>query len=295
MQGRLGAQVRQESTQEPRTHGLHGLRRSLAVSTVHYCSKPALAFYHAIELEAYAKAGLRLDHPILDLGCATGTFAAMLRDRGVVDRVEVGLEYCWPDVRQAGDGGFAGSVQGDGRALPFDSGAFRSVIANAVLCSVRSEVDVAIAEVRRVLVKAGVFVLTLPVPEGDRAHLLPRLLRKAGRHALAERALARTHRRLNVYQNLDEATWVRKLAAAGFRIEQVQRYYTLHEGIWSNILNTQPFRAFGLLQLSRLAPLRPLVARLQERLFRRVLEREARQGEHDHVAGCVLIVATKEG
>src|SRR5262249_42705392 len=85
----------------------------------------------AIELEQYICTEVHFGYPVLDLGCGNGTFSAMLREKGLLDSVEVALDYSRKDLPSVNKNVVYGVSQGDARALPFRTGAFASVLANA--------------------------------------------------------------------------------------------------------------------------------------------------------------------
>src|SRR6266404_9683293 len=124
---------------------------SLRVATEHYYWKPYKAYFDAIALEQYVQTEVHFGHPVLDLGCGDGLFSAMLRERGVLESVEVALDYSLQGLRAGNKTARQGRIQGDARALPFRRGDFASVLANASISAVRPDVDAAIREVHRVL------------------------------------------------------------------------------------------------------------------------------------------------
>jgi SAM-dependent methyltransferase len=264
----------------------------LTVSTRHYYWKPSHALFHAFELEAYAGAGVVLARPVLDLGCGDGTFAAMLRDRGVLTAVDVAVEPDAGRVRRAGALGFSSAVRGDARALPLAGGAFGSVVANSVLNAIPDSLSSCLSEVDRVLVPGGMFVLTLPTAGVDRTRLGPRLLRAVGARGAARRLQARVNRRLDVLQVRDESSWLAAIESGGFRIERVRRYFTPRQAAWTNLLSLQLFRAFAPLRLLGGGTVGRLAARVEARLFRPLFRVETGAGAGRDGAS-ILVVARK--
>jgi len=274
-------------------------RGSLGIAARRYYWKPGKAFLHAFELEHYATADLEFRHRILDLGCGDGTFASMLRERGVLDFVDVGLDHSLADLVRNQTGTTASLVRGDVRNLPFESGAFATVFSNAVICCVPTsepgDIDRMFCEVRRVLGEGGLFVLTVATPSFDQNLPIAQLLRRAAGAPAAQSYLARLRRRLTHYMIFDEKEWVRRLDSAGFRIEQIRRYFTPRQARWWNILSLHGSRALALLKLARSGWLAARAARAQERTLRRVFERERASAPADGGAGYILIAARKPG
>ncbi len=267
---------------------------SLAVSTRSYFWKPALALFHAVELEAYAGADVRIEHPVLDLGSGTGVFGAMLEARGIVEGVDLALEPSRERVRRVPRHMRAHPLQADARDLPLKDGSIRSIICNQVLCSIRGNVDVALAEARRVLGEGGLLLLTLPVGEDARDHPLPRLLGRIAGPRTAQRAAERIARRLDVHSNLDRAEWLGRIGAQGFDIERWQPFLTPRQALWAHFLNVHVLRLLGLLRLPGLDRLEGPLARLESVLLRPLLRSNGGRRESKE-ARCVLILARKTG
>jgi SAM-dependent methyltransferase len=265
----------------------------LTVATRHYYWKPSHALFHAFELEAYAAAGADFSRPVLDLGCGDGTFAAMLRDRGVLGAVDVAVEPDAARLRRARASGLARAVRADARALPLTAGAFGSVLANSVLNAIPDSPDACLSEVDRVLVPGGTFVLTLPTAGVDRTRLGPRVLRALGARGAAERLRERVNRRLDVLQVRDEAGWLSALERGGFRVERVLRYFTPRQAAWTNLLSLHAFRVFAPLRLLGAGSVSRLAARVEARLFRRLFAAETGLADPGRGGASILVVARK--
>lgn len=268
---------------------------SLRIALRHYYWKPGKALFHAFELEAYARAGIRLEPPVMDLGCSDGTFVVMLQERRILSSVDLALDYEARGLPRAKSGSRHGAVQADARALPIRSGAFASVLANGVICSVTADFEQAIAEAARVLSERGTLVLSVPTPRVAEGHLFPALLRKLGASRLASRHLARLNQRLALHHMLDEQIWRRKLEAAHFHVERIGYYFTPWQAFWSNLLTMQAFRVFAPLKALRERGPGRWVAWVMERAFRSLFERERAftQERRRDQAGWLLIVARK--
>lgn len=268
---------------------------SLRIATEHYHWKPGKAVFHSFELEEYGCAGVRLGRPVLDLGCADGTFGAMLREKGIVDGIDLALEYSAEGLKRVNETVAWGAVQGDARALPLKSGSLASVVANGVICSVRTNVDRSLMEIHRVLADPGLFVMTVPTARVDETQLVPKLLRKAGLSNLARRYLERLNRRLVVYHRFAPEVWRQKLEEAGFRVEQLRYFFTPRQALWTNLLTLQLFRVVGLSKHLGARGLQRRLARLEERSFRGLFESERSlpEAERREQAGYILIVARK--
>ena len=109
--------------------------RSLDIAARAFWWRPALALQYRLMLEAYARAGLRLEPPLADLGCGTGLFAAMLVARGVVGGTDLGLDWQLEDLRRTVHRPTLGLLRGDMQALPFADGSLGSAVSHCVLSS----------------------------------------------------------------------------------------------------------------------------------------------------------------
>ena len=272
--------------------------QSLRLATEAFYWKPVWAFMRAFELEEFARAGVRLERPLLDLGSGDGTFAAMLRARGVLEAVDVALDPT-PGVAGAARLAARGGVQADARALPLRDGCLRSVVSNAVICCLRTDreadVDRSLREVARILAGGGAFALTVATPWFNRNLVVAQALRRLGARRRAEAYLRRMDRGLEHTHVFDEAVWRAKLEAAGLRVERLRYYFTPRQAAWWNLLTLQPVRVFAFARLAPAESMRRLAARLQQRLLGRVFgaEQAVPQETKRERAGFLLLVARK--
>jgi SAM-dependent methyltransferase len=273
---------------------------SLRLATRAYYWKPPRAFFRAFELEEFAGAGVRFTPPVLDLGCGDGVLSALLIERGVVDRIHVGLDYSMAELERARDV-LGRVVRADIRALPLETERIGSVLSNAVLSSLptgdEADIDRSIAEVHRVLAEGGVFVLTVATSWFNRNLLRPRILRKLATVRLAERHLERVDRGHDHYQVYDEEKWLRKLERNGFRVEHVRYYFTPRQARWYDALTLQMMRVFAFSKLLGAAWVRRGAGRIQEMMLRPLIAREqaAPPEQKRQRAGFLLIVARRTG
>lgn len=269
---------------------------NLRIASRYYYFKSFLAFFRSFELEEYTRAGVRFEHPVMDLGCGDGTFATMLQETGLLDSTDVSIDYSMNDLLAARKAGHV-AIQGDAMRLPFRNDTFASVLANGVLCGVKG-IDQSISEVYRVLVDKGVWVLTVPTPWFNQNLLIPKMLRKVGLPGLATRYLERLNPRCFHYHMFDEQTWLKKLEQARFHVEQVRYYFTPHEAFWwSLMLGYSPFRVFAFSRILEARWIKRLAARITEKMFRPIFEKERSltQVHRRNQAGYLLIAARKTG
>jgi len=256
-----------------------------------FYAKPAKALFHALELAAYARAGVRLAAPVLDLGCGDGAAAALLRRCGALDRPPAcGLDLDPAALRRARRrGAHRALVRGDAHRLPFADGAFAAVLANEMLAALPVAPGPALAEARRVLAPGGVLVATVPTAR-QRDHLwqarvAARLPRRAG-----ERLLARFEARSQDRTVLEAAGWLEAFRRAGLEVGAAVPFAAPEAVLTCGLLAVQPLRAFAALRAAP-RPGRGLAGRLLEGRFRRLLGADAAAGRDE--AGALLVAARR--
>ena len=98
---------------------------------------------------------------VLDTGCGTGGFLAVLRTRRP-DLLGFGIEWNATAARRACDKSAAFIVRGSVNALPFASNSFDAIISADVMCHAAVDPLAALAEWKRVLRSGGRLVLNMP-------------------------------------------------------------------------------------------------------------------------------------
>ncbi|HXT78488.1 MAG TPA: class I SAM-dependent methyltransferase [Acetobacteraceae bacterium] len=98
---------------------------------------------------------------ILDAGCGTGGFLAVIRARSP-HLSAIGVEWAEQAARRAAEKSGAPVVSGSVNTLPFAAGSFDAAVAADVLCHGAVTPAAALAELRRVLRPAGRLVINMP-------------------------------------------------------------------------------------------------------------------------------------
>lgn len=263
----------------------------VAVALDAFYAKPAKALYHAVELAAYARAGVRLARPVLDLGCGDGTMAAMLRRAGIVDGPPAcGLDLDEPSVRRARrQGAHLATLRGDAYRLPFADRSFRAVTANTLLSALPGSPDAAVAEAARVLARGGRLAATMPTPR-QRAAAWPTTFAAPLPQQVRRRLVAGFETRSQDHVVVDPSAWLRAFRAAGLEIVTVEPFMGPGVARACSLLALQPLRVLAAL---RAAPDlgRRLAGRLLETPVHRLVEADA--STDAATAGSVLIVAER--
>jgi ubiquinone/menaquinone biosynthesis C-methylase UbiE len=275
------------------------MKDSARIAVGHYYYRLSHAFFRSFELEVYAGARIHLKHPILDLGCGEGHFGMMLQQRGILDSIDVGLDYSFDDISEAKQNSPTASfIQGDLRTLPLKGNSIGSLFSNGVVCCMRTnneaDVDQALSEIQRVLVDDGLLVLTVATTQFNHNLIIPKILWKIGAAKLARQSMHRIALGLSHYQALAEEAWLRKLHDAHFNIEQVRYYFTPYQALWWNMFTLPPFSFwFKRLKNPLLRPIQPITACLLARFFSMILMAQNPLDPNPSRAGYLLILARK--
>ena len=253
--------------------------------------KPMNALARTIELRAYRSLGISLAAPVLDLGCGDGGVALTLTALGLIAQPVCGLDICAADLARARrSGGHQHVVRADARRLPFADGCFATVLANGVLCCLPQGLDLALAEVRRVLSTGGLLLASVPTRAFTEVLLPTRALGWFGR-PLAERYARRVERRLNHATVHTAEEWMRILEAHGLVVERCEPLFSSAAGRPWSLLLAQPLRIFGILRLPGFRGLgRALSTALFARDFARLYRADRSAGPP---FGYVLIAARR--
>jgi SAM-dependent methyltransferase len=130
---------------------------------------------------------------ILDAGCGTGGFLAILGDRRP-DLTRIGIEWNATAAHRAAVKSRVAIARGSVNALPFASDSLDAAVSADVLCHAAVDPSVALPELKRVLRRGGRLILNLPayqwlISDHDRqvhnarrftAHTVKALLRQSG-------------------------------------------------------------------------------------------------------------------
>jgi len=136
------------------------------------------ALWRSVEALSYSQ--VKLEKPILDLGCGFGEFSGV-----VFDRLETGIDINKKELEKALEGGKYKKVKwADARKLPFKDKSYKTVVSNSVLEHIDNVQDV-VKEVNRILEKKGIFVFTVPTTKIKTNLLLYKLLKSVGLNNLA--------------------------------------------------------------------------------------------------------------
>jgi len=261
-----------------------------------YWFAPPVALWRAVELRTLAQ--VRLEPPLLDLGCGDGLVAEVLFGAGAVC---AGVDP-WPaQLRRASRlGVYRTLALADGARLPYADSTFATVLSNSVLEHIPA-LERVLREVGRVLRPKGRFVFTVP------SDAFPRLLagwqraKAAGNLARADAYLAETDAWLEHHHYHSPAEWHELLAQSGMTLTTA-RYYVPQavEQLWEAANHryglrggVSPWRLLAAPRLRRLGHaglVRRAVVRTLGHRWRAAYEADTSAGEP---GGGLLVVAEK--
>jgi SAM-dependent methyltransferase len=269
---------------EPMTASPQQMERHTEVALKLYEWPPSYAFLRACMLDAYAAAIHNPPTPIIDIGCGDGRFATALIECGLISGIAVALDRSENDLRHAPAAIRARAVAGDLLALPFDRGSACTVVCNAALNCLLSgrlaDLDVALAELNRILRPDGRLVCCVHTTEIDKLYLGYQILSSLRLRGLALRYLNAMHRSNGRTIHLSAQQWGERIADAGFTVDLTIQFYT-----------HQQSRLRRLLRLLGHLPSRRLALAIRGRLVRSY--RKPICGDHKQGSGHLLLLARK--
>ncbi len=139
------------------------------------------ALIRALEHRLFAEE--TLEHPILDIGCGDGHFAAAAFCEGV----DAGVDVTWSIISEAAQyGPYRHLAVADGTCLPYADASFRTVVSNCVIEHI-PDIEALVSEVSRVLLPGGRFVFSVPNHRFTGWLFTVRTLKRFGLRGLADR------------------------------------------------------------------------------------------------------------
>lgn len=141
----------------------------------------ALAFERYLECQVYLT--LKMDKPILDLGCGDGLFASMLFD----EEIDTGID---PNPRELKRArllcAYSELIECKGDMIPKPNGEYKTIFSNSVLEHI-PDLSPVLDEVWRLLDSNGIFYFSAPSDQFDRFSVVYKALTKMRFNRLAEK------------------------------------------------------------------------------------------------------------
>lgn len=250
-----------------------------------------MALFRALELRVYRESGANLQGPVLDLGCGDGQVISMLKKVGVIQDEVGGLEISAREIAKASKSKVhKWLLQASGNHLPFSDESFSSVISNSVLCSIPEGVSHSLSEVRRILRKDGIFVVTVPTDKFIDVLLVPKILGKFSSRWRA-RHVKDINARMPHYNMYPPEEWARQFENDGFAMLKCEKFFSLKAGyIWS-LLALDGLRLCGLLKSMGIPFVQNRMSRILQRMFQNFYVHDP--DDANGVYGYLFLVAKK--
>jgi ubiquinone/menaquinone biosynthesis C-methylase UbiE len=251
-----------------------------------YYWKPMAAIFRTLELDAFARAGLHLGPPILDLGCGDGLQARLLTELGLIDRPLCGLDILERSARAAVPvAGHRGVLIADATRVPLASGAFQTIISSTLFTSVGSPSS-ALHESRRLLKSGGVLTAICVTDAFDDLLPVRRALSRVSK-PLGDEYTRRVRARFLSYNCWPVQEWVTTIESAGFSVVHVHPFFGAPAArLWS-LWSPQVLRVLTCLRFVPRRLSHAAMSPLMNSSLRRVHEEDQAAGPH----GLVFIAA----
>lgn len=185
---------------------------------------PASALWRTIEvrqtLETLSK--VKIDGPILDLGCGEGNISSIVFKNKGADII--GLDNWQTELAQAKYLNFYRQVVlADATMMPFLGGSFNAVFSNSVLEHIK-ELDKVLKGVAHILKPKGLFIFTVPTDKFGEYLFFYKIFQAVGLKRLAKWYMQKRIILLSHHHLLSEKEWVAKLNNLGFKVICTQNY-----------------------------------------------------------------------
>jgi ubiquinone/menaquinone biosynthesis C-methylase UbiE len=175
-----------------------------------------LALWRAVEAKHLSR--VKLQRPILDIGCGFGEFAVAYAD----EPIDMGIDNSAKDLYTASKTGkYKNLTLADARDLPFAENVYGSVFSISTLEHIDNS-DKVLKELYRVLKPGGVLFLTLETDEVDKATFYRPMLEKAGFTGVSNYLSNRYNTLFHRHSLLQKVEWRKKIEKAGFKITTYQ-------------------------------------------------------------------------
>jgi len=196
-----------------------------------YLDNPSLALWRALEAKALETVSFK--PPVLDLACGTGHFAKLLMRKGVITGCDVDQNAI---MIAAAEKTLDSAAVADARALPYTDESFSSVLSNCALEHI-PDVELAVAEVARVLRPKGIFAFTVPSEQFNNLLFFPRFYNFLGLHNRA-RSHIEWYNTLQEHYHIDPLPiWEKRLREVGLTLILYKYYMPLWPSLVFSLLD----------------------------------------------------------
>jgi len=190
---------------------------------------PADAFLRAAEATIWKE--IKLESPILDIGCGDGSISKLLFQQRKID---IGLDSNPEVVKKSRSCGiYRKLVVADAAKMPFKNNSFQTIISNSTFEHIKKDIS-ALAEAARVLKNNGRLLITVP---------LKRFQDTIRQIINNPKEVAKFNQRLNHlhYYNINE--WGKILNSQGLKIDSLQYYFPQQlVKVWHRLFKIATFK-----------------------------------------------------
>lgn len=165
---------------------------------------------------------IKMERPILDLGCGDGLFAETIFD-GAKGAIKAGIDISPQEIEIAARRAIYQEVKVvNAVALPYPNNFFATVFSNSSVEHMEN-LEKVLSETARVLSPLGKFVFLVPHPGTENYFLNKIILEKLKLPFLAKITVNFRHKIFKHYHLFDASVWKKKLQLAGFDL--VEYYF----------------------------------------------------------------------
>lgn len=174
-----------------------------------------VALWRSVEAKHLSK--IKLERPILDIGCGWGEFAEAF---GI--KIDMGIDIAPRDLYVAAKGKmYKNLTLSDARNLPFLDNSYKSIISISTFEHI-SNIKKLLSETYRVLKPDGILAITMETEEVDRNTFYRPLLKKIRLGFLSDWLTSAYNSYFNRHTLPSKEKWIEDFEKAGFRIVSVK-------------------------------------------------------------------------
>ncbi|QQS39303.1 class I SAM-dependent methyltransferase [Candidatus Woesebacteria bacterium] len=255
------------------------MRRYLKVAPL------ALAIFRSIEAKNISS--VKIEKPILDVGCGFGEFAGVFFDR----KVEMGLDISWKELVTAQKSHkYKKLTWVDAREMPFADNHFGTVLSVSVLEHIKN-VEPVIKEIYRVLKKGNLFVFTTNTNKINNYLFWPEKFTTWGYPKLAKKYIKIYHKVFKHETLWTKDKWQKVLERNGFEIVEIREIISPEATKMFDffIMTSWPFQIIKIITGKRMSWRPKWFREMLVKRFAYLVEQEETEGSN------LFVVARKKG
>lgn len=241
-----------------------------------------VALWRSVEAKHLSK--IKLERPILDIGCGWGEFAEAFGKK-----IDMGIDIAPRDLYVAAKGGmYKNLTLADARCLPFANNSYSSIISISTFEHIPN-INKLLKEMYRVLKPGGILAITMETEDVEANTFYRPLFRKIGLNSLSNFLQNAYNSKFHRHNLPPKEEWIRRIKKAGFKIKFSREIISptitkLYDFFIPTSLTAQIFRPF----LGRRKVFRPkIIEDLLVRIFLKKIEDDEKKGTN------LFIVAVK--